>query len=193
MARPYSIKLANTVLYLLHQCAPVRPGLTTLLKMLFFSDYLHYRRHLKTITGSDYVALERGPVINNYRQIFEAMETDDVLDRHLATVLGHVEKKHEYRPKQEPDASVFSETEIQVLDSVAKECGRLSGAVLSERSHLEGPWAFAWNPAQQGNPIPAVLFRWLDNLPDDGALESAREAVAGLDLQHIVEQARNQG
>ena len=36
-------KFENAVLYLLKRSISTRPGVTALLKMLYFSDYEHYR------------------------------------------------------------------------------------------------------------------------------------------------------
>src|SRR5260370_443646 len=104
-------KLANTVLYLLQRCAPARPSLTSLLKMLYYADYEHYRKHLSPITGAQYVALERGPVLNHYKYVFEQLESQGVVEKFEAAVQGHPDKpKIEYVPKAEPDESLFLES-----------------------------------------------------------------------------------
>src|SRR5690242_17166816 len=124
MAHVTDRKLANTVLYLLRGC-PSRPGVTHLLKMLFFADYEHYRKHLTSITGADYVALERGPAINNYRDVFASFESDGLLKREYVPVQGQPKpNKEEYVASQEPDESLFSESEREILDAVIAQCGR---------------------------------------------------------------------
>lgn len=190
MPTSYSHKFANTVLFLLHECAPHRPGITGLLKMLFFVDFWHYRMHLRTVTTSKYVALERGPVVDGYKQLFAAMVADGLLKKHEATVLGHAEKKVEYLPRQEPDESAFSSSELEVLKEVAARYGRTSGVDLSEKSHLEGPWVFAWDPASPGNEIPPALFRWVENLPDEDDLDEVKGALKRVDLKSELRRAR---
>lgn len=172
------LKFQNTVLYLLRGCSPAHPGVTSLLKMLYFADYEHYRRFLTPITGAEYVALERGPVVNGYKDLFQQLVDEGVVRRYDATVLGIKEKKLEYRPEQEPDATVFSATELGVLDEVAAKYGSETGLALSEKTHLEGPWSLVWNWREPGRPIPYMLFRWLDNLPAPEDLVVAQKQLA---------------
>lgn len=170
-------KLTNAVLYLLRGC-PSRPGVTHLLKMLYYADYWHYRRCLRLITGAEYVALERGPVIDHYKDIFAALEEAKVISRHAVPVEGKADPKIEFSPEVEPDESVFSENELATLDKVITECAHLNGHALSRRTHLEGPWLFAWDPNDVGRKIPPMTFRWLDNLPDDDDLVVAGRHLA---------------
>ena len=171
-------KFENTVLYLLRRCFPEKPGLTSLLKMLFYADYEHYRQFLSPITGAQYVALERGPVIDGYKELFEQMTEEGIVTLFEATNLGYQEKTLQYRPGREPDVRVFSETERDVLDWVVRKHGSETGKAMSEKTHLEGPWSLVWDSHEHGLPIPYPLFRWLDNLPDESDLLEAKEQVA---------------
>jgi uncharacterized phage-associated protein len=157
--------------------------------MLYFADYEHYRQFLTPITGAEYVALERGPVVNDYKDLFQQLVDEKVVSRHDATVLGIKEKKLEYRPEQEPDPSIFSPTEISVLDDVAAKYGSETGAALSEKTHLEGPWSLVWNWRDPGRRIPYMLFRWLDNLPDESDLAVARKTLAS--RPKVLERVKN--
>ena len=168
-------KFENAVLYLLKRSIPTRPGLTVLLKMLYFSDYEHYRRFLSPITGAKYVALERGPVVDQYEGLFEGMRTKGKL-----TVLGNTDpgSKIEYRPASEVDLELFSDSELEAMNEVVARHGSETGNALSEKTHLEGPWSLVWNSRDPGRHIPYPLFRWLDNLPDASAIEAARTELA---------------
>lgn len=170
-------KFDNTVLYLLQRCSPSRPGVTALLKMIYFADYEHYRRNLAPITGAQYVALERGPVVDGYAEQFERMTAEGTVKLMEVTVLGVTDKKQEYRPLVEPDVGVFSPTEIAILDSVAIQHGSETGAALSEKTHLEGPWSIVWHPYDRGRPIPYAMFRWFDNLPDELDIKKAKAEI----------------
>jgi len=177
-------KLTNTVLYLLRGCAPARPSTTSLLKLVWYADYEHYRKHLAPITGANYVALERGPVLDQYKQILDMLEQENVVKRIKEPVQGHPDQpKIEFVPQAAPDETVFLESEIEVLDEVIRTCGGKSGNELSERTHREGPWSFAWNPERPGQPIPYVAFRWVENLPDEREAALARESVAGMEAR----------
>lgn len=171
-------KFANAVLFLLRACASEQPSLTSLLKMLFYVDFEHYRMHLRPVTGVRYVALERGPVVDGYKEKFSRLEHDGVVRQRLASVQGRRQKKQVYHACREPDLSVFVDTEIRVMKAVAQRCGASTGTELSDRTHLEGPWQFVWDSRSPGRPIPYVAFRWMDNLPGPEDLEAASRDVA---------------
>ncbi len=170
-------KLGNTVLYLLRGCGGTRPGVTSLLKLLYFADYEHYRRHLSTITGETYVALERGPVLDNYKTLFQEFVQDGILSAHEVAIQGQTSKKLEYRSNCEPDDGIFSESERETLNEVIQDYGHETGRNLSDITHLEGPWGFVWSPSDPGRTIPPIAFRWLDNLPNEADLQAARTAL----------------
>src|SRR4051812_25045253 len=98
MAELNDEKLANAVLYVLREC-PVRPGVTGLLKMLYFADYEHYRKHLRPITGAQYVALPNGPVLNNYREYFKRLVKEGYLEQSTVPVPGAAHPKLEYEAR----------------------------------------------------------------------------------------------
>jgi len=170
------VKFTNAVLYLL-QHAPGRPGLMHLLKMLFLVDYEHYRRYLSPVTGAQYVALPDGPVIDDYKRRFDQLLRQGVLDVQEAPVPGRQNKKVEYLPRLEADPRVFKASELAVMGAVVRQHGAATGVGLSQKTHLQGPWSLAWDPERQGQPIPYMLFRWHDNLPDQEDIEAARQSI----------------
>ncbi len=177
-----SDKLASVVLYLLRGCH-TRPGLTSLLKMLYFADYWHYQRHLSPITGARYVAEERGPVIDEYWEVFKSLEADGLLEMRDIPMAGHPgHPKQEFFPVADPDEDLFSETELEALNDVVRECGGMTGRALSGRTHREGPWSFIWDAKKPGRSIPYIAFRWLANLPDESDIQEAAELIAQDDV-----------
>lgn len=163
-------KFRSAALYLLTRAAPARPSLVALVKLLWLSDYEHYRRHLSTITDAEYIALQNGPVVNDYKDVFAAMERDGLLDKSEVPVYGVARPKVEYQPKQEADSNLFTESELTVLDDIAATYGSWSAGRLIQKTHIEGPWKLV----EQGDTIRPFLFRWLDNLPDEDALADAK-------------------
>jgi uncharacterized phage-associated protein len=168
-------RLANSVLYLLNG----RPdaGLTVLLKLLYFSDYHHYRKHLCTITGAEYVARERGPVIENYQDELDELERRGFIATRKVPVVGHPDNpKVEYLRLGEPDPNAFTKDELATLDEVLLRYGNKTGVALSDMSHEElAPWKLVWDKDAPGARIPHALFRWLDNYADEADVEMARE------------------
>ena len=181
-------KLAHTTLYLLRACSPVRPGVTSLLKLIFLVDYEHYRRHLRTVTDAQYLALQRGPVIDEYDKIFRNFVNEKLLSRKEVKIHGFDERKIEYSPLEEPDEDIFTETELEVLDYIAARHGRSSGAVLTRETHSEGPWRAVWDPQNPGRSIPRALFRWVDNMPSERDLCAAKRSIEKRDMRRRIQQ-----
>ena len=113
-------KLASTVLYLLRGCS-AKLGLTSLLKMIYFADYRHFQEHLSPISGARYVAMERGPVVEDYRKVIEDLERQGLVRTADVPMAGHPgHPKREFVALAEPNEDLFSETEIKVLDDLSK-------------------------------------------------------------------------
>lgn len=167
-------RLANATLYLLRACPDA--GLTKLLKLLYHADYLHYRDHLKTITGATYVALERGPAIDGYEQEFQTLEGRGILSTREKSVFGKDKLKKEFLPLMEPDMDAFDEAELGTLRDVVLRYGDMSGVALSKMSHEEAlPWSLVWDENNPGAPIPYALWRWLDNMADERDVKLAQQ------------------
>jgi uncharacterized phage-associated protein len=169
-------KFANAVLYLLKGCKQP-PGLTKLLKMLYNADFRHYRKHLRSITHAPYVALPRGPAPDKYEDALDALERGGIIARMSVAIVGLDKLMTEFQAKKAPNMCVFDDTEIEVLDEILNECAHKTGVALSEASHLEGPWSWAWNAESPGQPVPYVLGRWLENRCDDDDMSVARRAL----------------
>jgi uncharacterized phage-associated protein len=174
-------KFANTVLFLLKGCGGA--GVLKLVKMLYFADFEHYRRHLRPITGVQYVALKNGPVPDDYKQLFDELESSAVIRRREVPIHGALKPMMKCEALQEPNEHAFGPTEIEVLRDVLEQCRHETGNSLIERSHREGPWSWVWDPESAGKAIPYSLGRWLDNQPDDDDLETAARALESDDVQ----------
>lgn len=168
-------RLANAVLYLLRDCPR---GQTQLLKLLYHVDYHHYRDHLRTITGAKYVALERGPVLDGWKDEFSALERRGFVFVREVPVVG-LDPKQEYTALGEPSPDAFTAEELATLDDVLLQYGHKSGKTLSDLTHEElQPWEMVWDPADVGKPIPYALWRWMDNFasPQDAIDATKRGA-----------------
>lgn len=179
-------KFANAVLYLLHGCRD-RPGLTKLLKLLFHTDFEHYRKHLRPITGAAYLAGERGPVPDGYGELLDHLVEGGVVERREVQVQG-AKPKVEFIPRRAPNSNLLEESEIEILDFVLATHGGMTGQMLSDMTHLDGPWTYSWDPSNPCMPIPYATGRWLDNMCDDDDLAQAQEHLADPDVTAFISQ-----
>lgn len=171
-------KFANTFLYLIKKCSTFdRPGLIKLIKLLALVDFTHYRKHLRSVTGMQYVALRMGPAPDQYEDCIKRLTDSGVVKSNEIQIYGLPNPKQEFSATRDANPSVFSGTEIEVLEEVLAKYGRLTGKQLIDETHaIDGPWAMTWEVAPN-KPIPFTAVRWLDNMCDDDDMERALDAL----------------
>ena len=104
-------------------------------KVLFYIDFLAYREHGNAISGLAYSALNFGPVPQRWDRVYSAF--DDVV-KELEVIQD--QECVSLSAGEKPDMSVFSEWELQVIDSVCNKVGKMSSREISKMSHEEVAW-----------------------------------------------------
>ena len=142
-------KFVNAVAYLAQAC----PHSTkmTICKQLYYADKEHLVRFGRPITGDHYHKLEHGPIPTRGLDILRrrSSERDAALLEKYVSVIGDA-----VHPRQSPNRKVFSKSDIEVLDRIIAQCGRMSAAALRRKSHQEAPW----KESIDGCPIDYALF-----------------------------------
>ena len=148
-------------------------GRTKLAKLLYFSDFRHYRKHGVSITGIDYTCRPQGPVPSTfYDSLRHLVSTGAVVE--LEREIGDYQEK---RPTavRSADLSTFSAEEISTVDWVIREYGRLNAVQLSELSHKEPGWRLA----RPGESIPIETALLSSDRLTSEELDFVRKQVAG--------------
>lgn len=125
----FSLELfKNVALYLVEKTGE---SLLFLNKLHFYVDFLHFKRHRVSITGTRYAPLKYGPCPDQYRMLYDSLECNLVLraDRE--------DSAHSYRGLCETDLSLFDDKELQTLEDVATLCKERGAKALYELSHVE--------------------------------------------------------
>jgi len=118
----------------------LQPFKTKLNKLLFYIDFAHFRNIGQSITGLRYNAIQFGPVPHNYDILFGTLADIDIIDIEYAmTPDGEVEKILP-SPKNQFDASLFSSTELEVMEYIANKFKETSASDIAKISHLEPAW-----------------------------------------------------
>jgi len=128
-------KLKNMILYLVKRLDGVLK--TKLNKLLWYCDFLHFKETSVSITGAQYVRLPYGPVPDNYERIIGVMQPE-LLDKgevDFDTEKGIVGER--FIALVEPDKSIFSEEEIQVMNFVADTFRDYTSTDIKNKSHQE--------------------------------------------------------
>ena len=123
-------------------------GITKLSKLLYYSDFEHYRLYGCPIIGDLYIRMENGPVPKKSYALFNQNfkhSTNDSLKKVIAvrpdnvSFLGKVDRKT-IIAKQKPNLSFFSKSEKEVMERIAFIWKDSTAKIISQQSHLEKPW-----------------------------------------------------
>lgn len=116
-------------------------GSVKLNKVLFFSDMLHYARFGTPITGMRYVKHRFGPAPSGYIELESRLSHEGVLEaERFAYEVGY---KRIIFPKREADLSIFTGTEIAMVNGVLAALKGKSAEEVSELSHALAGWRVA--------------------------------------------------
>ena len=129
---------------------------TKLNKLLFYSDFVNYYLHGRSISGSRYLHMNFGPVAEYYRETLETLAEDNRLQ--ISRTSGHDALLAESGEALE----VLTLFEIATLDWVLKNFGSMTAHEISEFSHEEKAFRFT----RQGEFIPYEFAKYLKERPD---------------------------
>ena len=118
-----------------------KPWKTKMNKLLFYADFLHFKRCGVSISGAQYRAIDMGPVPNNYQSLFEYMANRDDVDIYQ-TVFNDGGVGEQFKPNSERvfDPDLFDEKELETLKIVADKFERAKTQEIIDISHKEKAW-----------------------------------------------------
>jgi hypothetical protein len=169
-------KFRELILYLAQASqGDPRFGATKLNKLLFFCDFLAYRNLGRSISGESYMRLEHGPAPRRLLAVRrELVEFGD------CTVERRGKGSHRQErlvPRRDPDRSIFSQEEIDVMDHVLAELRRSNASEVSELSHR----FIGWQAVGLQEEIPyETVFVGIPGPPTDDDIAYARRLAEEL-------------
>ena len=110
---------------------------TKMNKLLFYTDFIKYRRTGFGMTGLEYRAITHGPVPQGYGEVYSkargvAME-EYIYPNGTSGIL--------LRAETQPDMNLFSDSEKEILTEICDRFKLFSAGEISEQSHKEKGWA----------------------------------------------------
>ena len=147
-------KTEQAVLFFAKNMAPYK---TALNKLLFYSDFLHFKQTGRSLTGLCYAAIDFGPVPNHYSSLYEMM-TDEGLIKIEGSItdFGYTERIVPGDSKYFND-SIFSSSEIGVLQQILNRFKAQSTREIVDLSHQEEAWIVN-HTAKSLIPYPFAYF-----------------------------------
>lgn len=128
-------KAKQVILYFAGLC---RPFTTKMNKLLFYSDFLHYKRFGNSITGLNYIAIAKGPVPKRYSTLYDQTET--ICKEEI--IFPNGSSGEQLVPKKDSvfDRTLFSESEISILEEVGAKLKNIKTNDIVTLSHQEAAW-----------------------------------------------------
>lgn len=126
-------KLKSVILCILDQCDEV--FCTKMNKMLFYIDFLSYRKYGRSVTGLTYKALPYGPVPERWDRIYSCFDEVALEPRVVGEREGLV-----IIPVGKPKESILGTDELEVIRTVCSRFKDYSSTDLSLISHKEDAW-----------------------------------------------------
>jgi DNA-binding transcriptional regulator YiaG len=123
------------------------PNLAKLTEMIVFFSWMSMcyktkmNKLLFSISGTRYNAIPMGPVPSNFQSVFEKVATENDIDINYEQFpQGYIGESFRARKDREFNSSVFNETELGVLNLVAKAFKDTSTKQIIDISHEEQGW-----------------------------------------------------
>ena len=126
-------RLKNVMLLILEQCGNV--FYTKMNKLLFYVDFLAFRDRGMSVTGLTYRALSYGPVPERWDRIYSSFDEISIEPRIIGDREGTI-----LTTSVKPDTSLFTKSELHVLDEICSSLACYTSTELSELSHQEPAW-----------------------------------------------------
>ena len=167
--------IKNLVLFILNNCKP-NMGVKKLNKLAFLLEFTYIFDHFngnfsknKQLTKTEFVALPMGPVIQDYKKLFQEMKTEKLIVQNTKADVGKID----YLPLVNIDSEI-DENKKNFLLRVLDKYKNLSAAQLQTYTHSLDSYGItiSENDNRPGKIIDKELAHLdailsLDNLMDD--------------------------
>lgn len=131
-------KIGNMAAYF---ASKIQPWKTQMNKLLFYADFLHYRKTGYSISGATYKAIKRGPVPENFQSLFEYFaRIGKIKTVEITFPQGYIGEQFIGQEGTESLESTFEPAEWETLAQVAESLGRKGAREIMEISHRETGW-----------------------------------------------------
>lgn len=121
-------------------------GKIKLMKLFYFLDFVHVKEYGIPVTNDTYYHLEKGPIPSYIMNIVEEAfgdGEDSILSdaiRFEKPVGTRMQKVIAKRQFTDNDKEIFTESELEILQSVSKRFADSKMEEIKEASHNEAPW-----------------------------------------------------
>ncbi len=136
--KPNLAKLAEMVVFFTEQLQPFK---TKLNKLLFYSDFIFFKKTGFSISGMKYRAIPLGPVPDAFNTIFEYLLKHEIIDiDYIAFKDGGIGEQFKPIKGSNCNERLFSGDELIVMNQIIERFKNTSSKEIIEISHTEKAW-----------------------------------------------------
>lgn len=134
--KPSLRKLTEMVVFFAEQLQPYKTGLN---KLLFYADFLQFKKTGYSISGANYRAIIKGPVLNNFQSIFDFLGKEDV-NINYSEYNDTITEQFKTKLKRTFKKKLFNEEELKTLHTIVETFKNMHSNKIVELSHKEKAW-----------------------------------------------------
>lgn len=129
-------KIGAFVSFFADRCRPLK---TRLNKLLFYADFLHFKRYGLAISGCSYRAIPYGPVPSHFRELFGLLESQKIIEiEEEEFPSGHIGER--FTSGNPVNLSGFTQEELDCMNQVVSHFDKVRTRKLIDISHEEIAW-----------------------------------------------------
>src|SRR5690554_227212 len=130
------LKLINMIIFF--ACNGVLK--TKLMKLLWYADFLMFKKHKKSISGISYLKFRYGPVPRKFNAMLGALESINKIEIMEEDDLFNGYTKITIQPRESVNTSIFDKEELAIIKYVNKYFKDYGSKQIADYSHKEKAW-----------------------------------------------------
>lgn len=135
--KPNIQKLSEMVVYFTEKLLPT---VTMMNKLLFYADFVNYKKSGYSISGTRYMAHNYGPVPVRFNGIFDYMTNKKIVDLQTEFYGDYIGEKFISSPTKSFNPELFNEIELESLKQVIVKFKNCNASQIKDISHKEKAW-----------------------------------------------------
>lgn len=137
--KPNILKIKDLITHYIEKSESIFNDKLKINKMLFFTDFIHYKNYGESITGLSYRAIKYGPVPAYYDSIYTYLENEQIIvSSFLKLPNGAVSEV--FISNKTTDIQIFTKEEVETLNTVVSRFAKMPTWDMVELSHKEKAW-----------------------------------------------------
>ena len=149
--KPSTARFNHMLSFLVREIQPYK---VKMCKLLFYADFSHFKKTGRSISGTSYIAINMGPVPNNFDGLFNEARREGFLQIAYKDFPNGGIGEQFFPGIKGTDENIFSELEMTTLQEVVLRFKKTGTDEMISMSHEED----AWKKTQANNELISYRF-----------------------------------